>query len=256
MKNIFFICFIVFITPAFCQEKITIKFAINEDSIPLSYSINKKPKGILVDIINEFSKLNKEKYKIFLEPFPWPRVIYMVKKGEFDAFISLKSKERDEYVDYSSYLVLKENLYFYYSKENKKLTNLNTYNSINDFKNFLFLDYFGDSLNKYHSEENGFKNEFSTNKKYILFKLNKNRGDLFLSTKRSPQFLIKKYKLKNIVWKKVDFIKGDFNYYLCLRKNIANKKSILTDFDNFIKAPETIQKINKITERYIKNIDE
>lgn len=92
--------------------------------------------------------------------------------------------------------------------------------------------------------------------KNFFFKLNRNRGDVFLSTKTASQFLIKKYKLKNVVWKKIEFIKGDFNYYLCLRKNIANKKSILTDFDNFIKAPETIQKINKITERYIKNIEE
>lgn len=256
MKYILFIYFFIFINPALCKDKITIKFAINNDSVPLSYSKNKQPKGILVDIINEFSKLNKEKYIIVTEPFPWPRVIYMVKKGEFDAFISLKSKERDEFVDYSNYYVIKESLFIYYSKKNKKLKNIDSYTSMSEFKSLLFLDYFGDSLTKFHSENDGFKNEFSTNKKFVFFKLNSNRGDVFLSTKTSGQFLIKKYKLKNITWKKIEFIKGDFNYYLCLRKNIANKKSILTDFDNFIKAPETIQKINKITERYIKNIDE
>lgn len=252
-KFFFFFFSISVFNSIYSIEIINIKFAVTKDSEPFSYVEDNKIKGIAIDIFDEvFNYYYHNKYKIIIDYFPWIRAQYLVKKGDYDALFTIRTTEREEYANFSKNYIIKNNISMFYNKNNKNIRKIISAKSLNDIKELFFLDYLGDSLIKYHSNELGFKNEFSNNKLSALMKINKDRGDLFISTDLSAKYFIKKYKLNNILSKKIDFIKDDFNFYLCIRKTKKEQNTIINDFDKVINQSNFQNKINKIIKKYFK----
>jgi polar amino acid transport system substrate-binding protein len=68
---------------------------------PLSWEVNGKVRGILVDVLNEALQ-NRMGIKVTHHEFPWKRAQLMVRYGNADRFTTAPTPERREYTDVSN----------------------------------------------------------------------------------------------------------------------------------------------------------
>ncbi|APJ04465.1 substrate-binding periplasmic protein [Silvanigrella aquatica] len=141
----------------------TIKIAYYQDYPPLSYTENNKINGIFIDIA-ELILGKKMGYKVIQEGFPWERAQEMVKKGEFDAHITLFNKKRDEFLFFQKNTSYEASLGYAYSIKSPKLKEIENIKSIDDLKKIRLIDYIGNAWTK----ENLYIDEKSRENVYFL----------------------------------------------------------------------------------------
>ena len=198
-----------------------LKMCVNPDWEPLSFVVNRKPLGILIDLTDAiFNKLNM-KYKYVLTP-SWSESLEYLKEGKCD-FIPgvIENKKREKYFNFTE-TILKLPLLV--------ITNKRIYfiNSINDLKNKIFVRKKGSALIYYiktHYPQIKIK---EVNSYYKQFKLvDKNPKYFTIATLPVFIYFKHKYNLNNLrVAKKMD---KTYNLKIATNKN----KDLLADVLNY-----------------------
>ncbi len=250
MKILIFAFAFLFYNVANSYEKGTIKIAYYESYFPFSYVENGKVKGLFIDIANYILE-EKMHYKIISEAFPWERAQDYVKKGELDSHITLKTKERSEFLLFNNTPIFISQTVILYSINNPKKKEIEKIKSKNDLKKFIINDYIGNQYTKSNFPiSEGFNIESSSNIEISLKKLSANRGDIvFISLSKVMQNEFKE-KMKSLKTKIIKFVNDNPKYYLALRKNYHNSQEIINEFDNeLVKAKESGE-LNKFFKKY------
>ena len=112
----------LFIITTLMAEQTTIKIVYNSGTPPLKFTDqNKQANGMLIDIWKLLADKNNLKIK-FIEA-QWKNTIEMVKDGRADIHAGIYyTKERDEFLDYTSKPMYENKNYFFYHKELKGIT--------------------------------------------------------------------------------------------------------------------------------------
>lgn len=235
-------------------EQSKIHIAYNENIPPISFVEDKEKKGILIEIAHLI--LNKMmRYEIVEEAFPWKRGQDYVKKGLFNSHITLQTKERDTFLFFQKGYTFKSHAFIAYSKNNPRIKEIEKISSKEDLFKFTMLSHLGSGW-----IEEQFRNDVAIRKKVeltgklenALKMINLQRVDLCISSNITiAKYLVKKENLKNILFKKISFLKpSDTIYKFALRKDFPNAKKILDEYDRNFFLAEKQGDIEKILKRY------
>ncbi|APJ03820.1 substrate-binding periplasmic protein [Silvanigrella aquatica] len=227
-----------------------IKIAYYKDFPPLSFIENDVTIGVFIDI-SELVLGKMMGYKVIQEAFPWERAQDYVRRGEFDAHLTVSTKEREKYLLFQKNITYEGPIVMAYSKYNSKIKEIENIKKISDFENFNLMDYIGNGWGKeYLFNKKSMVNNvyFSPNLINALKMINANRADIIPGILAyNAQYIIKHENLNNIKIKEINLGKSFKNIFkLCIRKNFPNAKKILKKYDEKYKIALKNGDISKI----------
>ena len=119
-----------------------------EDFSPFCSGRGSTVKGIFVDMAKELGK--RVGFDVTNYGYPWQRAQMMVRKGEADAFMTVATPGRMEYVNAGSVPVLVDRNVAVTAKNNPLLSRLRAISSLADAKKYRLVTYRGDDWAKDH----------------------------------------------------------------------------------------------------------
>lgn len=250
MKFLILILIFLFYTNVYASNNRIIKIAYYENYYPFSFRDNAHLKGLFIDIANYILE-EKMHYKVISEGFPWERAQEYVKKGDYDSHITLKTKDRENFLTFNNIPIFISETVLAYSSTNPKKDQIKAISSKDSLKKFVINGYIGDKyLNNNFSINDGFNIDFSSDIETSLKKLSANRGDVMIIGTSIFEQLIKKNNIKSLKIKKIFWLDNTLKYYFSIRKSYLKSEKIVKEFDlNLINSKKS-GKINKFYLKY------
>jgi len=230
----------------------------DEDYKPFIYKDqNGEAKGVFKEIMLEaFKRMNIPlKYNLYA----WKRTQKYVKEGKADGMITVPTKERLKFLKATDPIIIVEEKIFT-RKDNPKIDKIMKIKSIEEFNNFIVVDYIGAGWAKEHYKNLKHVIWVPKNTNALLMIANK-RADIYMSNEfiaiSTIKKLIKQYpqykeNLKKIIACPHVFEK--FKFSLLIRKD-SKFVNIIPKFNKVLKEMKKDGTYDKILKKYI-SIDE
>ncbi|NOI79197.1 transporter substrate-binding domain-containing protein [Vibrio tubiashii] len=183
----------------FSYGKETLRIVYYDSFPPYSY-INAagEMEGILVDIAREVleKQMNLE---VSHEGYPWSRAQRMVFNGQADAFITVPTPERLNYVNVAKEPVFSAPINLFTYKNHAHLDKLEQVSSIEDLKEFVILDYVGNGWGNENFPQDSYTRVIESDLSIALQMLAKKQGDVVAVDKVVAEFLLSKHDRRNLI---------------------------------------------------------
>lgn len=201
--------------------------------------------GIAAEILSEIEKTTD--LKIVLQNIPWSRAIHMVKNGDVDGIVGpYKSKEREEFLNYSSTPFYEDSMVFIKKRETKvkwtgNYTDLIRHHII-IVRSWSYGGKFEQAMHKLATTE-------ASNAETAIKMLMNNRGDIVAINRRNAIFELRKQELEQrieILYPALNVNRGYFAF---------SAKRHSKNYDKFNKALTELKnsgKLKKISDQYLK----
>ena len=212
---------------------------------PLSWEVNGKVRGIMVDVLNEALQ-NRMGIKVTHHEYPWKRAQLIVKHGNADGFTTVPTAERREYMDISNEPVIITNITLFAMKGSPKITDLKAVKTIPDLKGFHIIDYTGNGWAKKNLA--GLDVTWVPGMDNVLKMLAVGRGDVFVQNSLVTHYNIKMLGLQDKIIE-IPNILETVSFNLCVGKK-SSYNNILPEFDETIKKMREDGATKKIYDRY------
>jgi len=236
------ICTLLYTAYGYTAE--AMKFAYYDQYAPRSYMEDGKVKGILIDIIEE-AVHKRMGIDVIHEGFPWVRAQAMVEQGSSDAFITIPTPARASYTNISKESVIKFETFIGTASDNPHLDELKKAKSINDLKDYVFVDYIGNGF-----AENLLKGmtvywlpDYSTIFRFIAQK----KADVIIMSRKGIYTLNQSEFSDQLIVLPTPITSVEF--HLCIGKK-SKYTNILSDFDKTIKQMKNEGVIDKMIQKY------
>ncbi|HDZ9132679.1 TPA: transporter substrate-binding domain-containing protein [Vibrio cholerae] len=184
---------------------------------PYSYKNSSgQMEGILVDIATEVLEKNMG-LTVSHQGYPWERAQRMVFNGQADAFISVLTPERLEYVNAAAVPVVigPITLFTYRNHPNKQ--QLEKISGIEDLKAYTILDYVGNGWGQSHFPQDSYTRILKSDLSSALIMLAKKRGDVVATDRIVADYLLSKYDIRSLV-EEIPITLATVSFSLCISK--------------------------------------
>ncbi len=219
-----------------------------ENFAPYSWEENGQMQGILIDVVNEVIHKHLG-LEIIHSGYPWIRAQKMVGTGIADAFVTIPTPERKNYIEASIYPVIISTVTIFTSTGNSRIPELMAIPIDNNegLKKFSMLGYLGDnsSRNIYKDWTNIYWLPFIDD---VLKKIALGGGEIFIQTAEVTRYNIMKLGLQDKIVE-VPNVQMYLSFHLCIGKK-SDYVNILPEFDNILKQLEEDGKLEEIYSRY------
>ncbi len=243
MKKIIFALTLVLILSSNASAKEKIIFAC-DDYPPYEYLENKKPIGIVVDIVRDVCE------KIGIEPdikvLPWKRALMDAKTGRvYGLFAMFRTPERTEFLYYPDTPVSYEKG-IVVARKNSGLKVA----AMDDLKNLTVGVVHEYSYGKEFDSYKGLKKDYSKDEASLLTKLNGKRMDIAVTTELVFKYTAKKLKMADR-FEVLDYVRSNDPLYVGFSKAKGEKARELSEkFGKILKTMWEDKSIEKIEQRY------
>ncbi|WP_206074741.1 substrate-binding periplasmic protein [Pseudoalteromonas rubra] len=154
--------------------------------------------GILVDIVTEV--LEKELgLKVVHEGYPWGRAQRMVFNGQADAFVSVPTSARLQYVSASEQPVFVGPINLFTYTTHPDMAALLRVSDTSALSAFNILDYIGNGWAEANLPQRAYKRRLLSNISSALQLLAKKRGDVVVTDRVVAHYFIAKHNLQDVV---------------------------------------------------------
>ncbi|PLX68764.1 MAG: hypothetical protein C0603_06330 [Denitrovibrio sp.] len=228
--------------PLYAAEPI--KFAYYDNYAPRSFVKDGKLQGILIDVVNE-ALVNRMGIEVKHEGFPWARAQALVEKGSSDAFITVPTTKRKTYTKVSKEPVLLFQTYLATASDNPKLSVLKTITSLDQLKNYVFVDYYGNGFSKKLLKD--MTVNWLPDYKAIYRFLVQKKADVMIVSRKGI-YSIEELGFKNQITV-LPYPMTSVAFHLCINNN-SKYVNILDKFDMVIKQMHDDGTIDKIIRNY------
>tara|TARA_R110002167_G_scaffold21306_4_gene77654 strand:- start:34 stop:744 length:711 start_codon:yes stop_codon:yes gene_type:complete len=218
-----------------------------EASVPTSYELDGKQKGILIEVINEvFARAG---YAIEIELKPWARCLKEVKHGIVDGiFSAFVTPERQSYLTYTNEILIMQSQAFFvplhstitFDGDLKKMSNLSI--------GVINKTSYGPILDKALKDGMFNRIEIAQSSKSNLLKLIAGRIDLIPSYRHVVLSTAKTLGLEDSI-KQLNPTVESIPSYLAFSKN-KDFSQVIIDYDNTLKSMKQDGSYDKIFKQY------
>lgn len=211
---------------------------------PFSWHETGRMQGIYVDILQE--ALHKRmKLEVTHEGFPWARAQAKVQSNKADAFITVPTKQRGAYTNFSDD-VLELTTQIYVRASHPNLESMKKITSIEQLKGYILVDYVGNgwATNTFKGMNVHWLASFDQIFPYLL----KSRGDAHVATGHMVRYNLKKMGYKEGIIEMPNTV-GSLSAHLCIGHQ-SKYVGILNEFNKTIKSMKKDGSINAIFEKY------
>lgn len=243
-----FVCTLIFllvltVPPAFSQGPM--KFVYFENFAPYSWKVDKRMRGILIDIVNEVVR-GELGIAVSHEGYPWKRAQAMVATNEADAFITTPIEKRRAYTIVSEEPVTLHAMTVFTHKDNRRVRALETIDTIAALQLFTAVNYIGNGWAE--KKLQGVDVYWVPTMDQALFLLANNRYDFYVGSATNVRYTMKKlgYEKKIVA---TPIILDSISHNLCVGKR-SPYVTILPAFDEAIKKLRKAGALQKILARY------
>ena len=185
----------------------------------------KRAKGILVDICEEV--LGKRLgYKVVYTNYPWKRAQHVVQMGTDDAFITVATPERLEYVQIGEQPFLLLDRVLFTQINHPRIEEMKKIKTLKELQPYRILDYSGNGWGKkWLVEETGLAVDYAPNMSLVLKKLAMGRGDVFIEDSKATNYTLMLLQLRDKVVA-LPVVFNEIEFMLCISKKSPFKKDI------------------------------
>jgi polar amino acid transport system substrate-binding protein len=224
------------------------KFSFSEMFPPYSWEADGKVQGILIDITDE--AIHKRMgISVSHSLYPWKRAQHQVMQGVLDAHIT-NGIVREEWAEHSDEVVMKLEWGIYVKAGNPELEQIKKAKSLEELKNFLFVDHLGNGWAKSNLTDKGFHVFMAYDQEAIYKMLVKGRGDININTAHVARYHIKNLGLQDQIVELPPVTPGN-PFHLVIGKKSPFTK-ILPEFDKVIQQMKDDGSLQAIIDKYTK----
>ena len=244
MKKKFCAVFLVFMSGVILAAAGPLRVAFSSESTPLSWGEDGALKGILVDAASEaFRRMG---VKVEMNGYPWMRAQKMVKDGDADAFITILTPERRQFVSSGSEPLISLRMGMVAKRGSAVNAKLAAVRTAEDLRAFSVLSYRGNGWSQ--SFLKGITVDWALTTDQCLKKLARGRADVYVSDLDTVGYRIKKLGLENelVVLPNV-LDRREFR--LGIRKQ-SEHLPLLPRFDQTIRQMKADGSLQRILEKY------
>jgi polar amino acid transport system substrate-binding protein len=226
------------------QGQQPLKLVYFNDFAPYSWLDNGQMKGIYVDILQEalHSRMN---FQVSHEGFPWARAQAKVESGLADAFITVPTKQRSVYTNFSD-SVLELTTQVFVRASHPNLENMKNITDISQLKGYILVDYVGNgwATNALKDMNVHWLARFDQIFPYLL----KSRGDAHAADGHMVRYNLKKMGYKDKIIEMPHPV-ASLSAHLCLGKK-SQYAGLLKTFNQTIKIMKQDGTIDNIFRQY------
>ncbi len=221
-----------------------LKLVYFNDFAPFSWQGQQGMQGIYVDILHE-ALSKRMKLKVTHQGFPWARAQAMVKSGKADAFITVPTKQREVYTNFSEDVV-HLTTFIYVRASHPDLEKMKKIKSIKELKGYTLVDYVGNgwAANALKGMDVNWLARFDQIFPYML----QERGDAHAASRHMVRYNLKKMGLKGKIIEMPHPV-ASLYAHLCLGKQ-SSYSNIMADFNKVINSMKKDGSIEAIFEKY------
>ena len=202
--------------------------------------------GIFIDALNEVLG-NRCHIELTHSAMPWARAQQEVKEGRADAFCTLVTDVRKEYVEFSRETLLKpDHRVVVFARNNPKAANIRKIASRDDLKNFLIGTYLGDS--RVDTLFKGMNIDIVADMKRMLLKVAASRTDLAVLPGPVWKYHARALGIRDQLEEVWFSLQPGF--YLGVRKSYEAHAEVLTLFDKAVVAARNDGSLDRIAAAY------
>ncbi len=216
-----------------------------DDFAPDSYMRDGKVTGVLVDSLNEvFGR--RLGVALTHHGLPWTRAQQDVKEGRADAFCTIPTDARKEYVNFSREQLLKSDRVIVFAKNNPKAGAIRKIKKPEDLKPFMIGTYLGDS--KKNDLFSGMNVDYAADVSQVLAKIAAGRVDLTIIGSLRWRYYARTLSIRD---KLEDIWFSDApGFYLGIRKDYADGVELLESFDKMVLVARKDGSLDRIIKTY------